>query len=154
MNKTVLALSQQTTVDLWFHKFCKWIYEFNWLKSPVSVREFTRFCEQIWCVDTCIPWNHDFFHVMTCTSETVPVLTQYDSCQTRYNSQNTCILVNTRHGIKYICICIWKYLNTFFKYLYLTFRNWKYLYLNTFLKYLIFQILFKYFFKYFFKCVY
>ena len=35
------------------------------------------------------------FHVMTRTSETVPVLTQYDLCQTRDNRQNTCIHVNT-----------------------------------------------------------
>ena len=59
--------------------FCKWIHEFN----KFSSREFTRFCEQIRCVHMCFPWNHEFFHVMTRTSETVPVLTQYDSCQTR-----------------------------------------------------------------------
>ena len=43
--------------DPWFHMFCKWIHEFNWL----NLREFTGFCEQIWCVDTCLPWNHEFF---------------------------------------------------------------------------------------------
>ena len=43
--------------DPWFHKFCKWIHEFSWLNSC----EFTGFCEQIWCVDTCLPWNHEFF---------------------------------------------------------------------------------------------
>ena len=53
--------------------FWKWIHEFNWLNS----HEFTGFCEQIWCVDTCLPWNHEFFHVMTHTSETVAVLTQF-----------------------------------------------------------------------------
>ena len=29
------------------------------------------------------------FHVMTCASETVPVLTQYDSCQTRSKLMTT-----------------------------------------------------------------
>ena len=47
--------------DPWFHMFCKWINEFNWLNSHVSVREFTGFSEQIWCVNTCLPWNHNFF---------------------------------------------------------------------------------------------
>ena len=32
-----------------------WIHEFNWLNSRISVREFTGFCEQIWCVDTHLP---------------------------------------------------------------------------------------------------
>ena len=41
--------------------FCKWIHKFNWLDSRVSVREFTGFCEQIWCVDPCLSWNHKFF---------------------------------------------------------------------------------------------
>jgi len=41
--------------------FCKWIHEFIWLNSCVSVREFTGFCEKIRCVDTCLPWNHQFF---------------------------------------------------------------------------------------------
>jgi hypothetical protein len=41
--------------------FCKWIHEFNWLNSRVSVREFTGLCKQIWCVATCLPWNHKFF---------------------------------------------------------------------------------------------
>ena len=55
----VIDRSQQTmTCDF---TFCKWIHEFNWLNSRVSVREFTGFCEQIWCVDTCLPWNHEFF---------------------------------------------------------------------------------------------
>ena len=39
------------------------------------------------------------FHVMTRTSETIPVLTQYDSCQTRDNTQNTCIHVNTHENM-------------------------------------------------------
>ena len=43
--------------DPWFHMFCKWIHEFNWLNS----REFTGFFEQIWCVDICLLWNHEFF---------------------------------------------------------------------------------------------
>ena len=47
--------------DPWFHMFCKWIHEFNCLNSRVSVGEFTGFCEQIWCVDTCLPWNHEVF---------------------------------------------------------------------------------------------
>ena len=47
--------------DPWFHMFFKWINEFNWLNSHVSVHEFTGFCEQIWCVDTCLPWSHEFF---------------------------------------------------------------------------------------------
>ena len=47
--------------DPWFHMFCKWIHEFKWLNSRVSVHEFTGFCEQICCVDTCLPWNHEFF---------------------------------------------------------------------------------------------
>ena len=41
--------------------FCKLIHEFNWLNSRVFVCEVTGFCEQIWCVDTCLPWNHNFF---------------------------------------------------------------------------------------------
>ena len=50
-------------------------------------------------------WNHEFFHVMTRASETVPVLTQYDSCQnrskvkTRDNRQNACIQVNTHENM-------------------------------------------------------
>ena len=62
--------------------FCKWIHEFNWFNSRVSMCEFTGFCEQIWCINMCLPWNR-VFHVMIYTRETVPVLTQYDSCQTR-----------------------------------------------------------------------
>ena len=46
------------------------------VNSPDSVKK-------IWCVNTCFPWNHKFFHVMTRASESVPVLTQYESCQTR-----------------------------------------------------------------------
>ena len=63
---------------MWFYMFWKLIHEHNWFSS----REFTRFCEQIWCVVmfTVKSW---VFHVMTHASETVPVLTQYDSCQTR-----------------------------------------------------------------------
>ena len=68
--------------DPWFHMFCKWIHEFNWLNSRVSVREFTGFCDQIWCVKHVFTVKSRIFHVMTRTSETVPVLTQYDSCQT------------------------------------------------------------------------
>ena len=78
--------------DPWFHMFCKWIHEFNWLCSRVSVREFTRFCEQIWCVDTCLPWNHEFFPwwQWNCTSSDP----WYDrlmsnSFKTRDNRQNT-----------------------------------------------------------------
>ena len=47
--------------DPLFHMFWKWIHEFNWLNSRVSISEFTGFCEQIWCVHTCLPWNHQFF---------------------------------------------------------------------------------------------
>ena len=47
--------------DPWFHMFCKWIQKFNWHNSRVSVREFTGICEQIWCVDMCLLWNHEFF---------------------------------------------------------------------------------------------
>ena len=43
--------------DAWFHMFWKWIHEFNWLNSL----EFTGFYEQIWCVDTCLLRNHEFF---------------------------------------------------------------------------------------------
>ena len=41
------------------------------------------------------------FHVMTCINETVPVLTQYDSCQTRskpVTTGRTCIHVNTHEN--------------------------------------------------------
>ena len=47
--------------DPWFPMFCKWIHEFNWLNSRVSICEFTGFCEQIWYVDTYLPWNHNIF---------------------------------------------------------------------------------------------
>ena len=63
--------------DPLFHMLWKWIHEFNWLNSC----EFTRFCERIWCVDTCLSIR--VFHVTTRTSETGSVLTQYDLCQTR-----------------------------------------------------------------------
>ena len=33
--------------------------------------------------------------------------------------------IHTRHGVKYRSICIWKYLNTFFRYLYLNCLKWK-----------------------------
>ena len=39
------------------------------------------------------------FDVMTRTSETVPVLTQYDLCQTRDNRQNMCIHMNTHENM-------------------------------------------------------
>ena len=82
-----------------FHMFCKWIHEFNWLNWHVSVREFTGFCEQIWCVNTCLPWNHELIcHMMSRSSDIVPVLTQYDSCQTYDNRQNMCIHVNTQEN--------------------------------------------------------
>ena len=51
------------------------------------------------------------FHMMTCTSETEPVLTQYDSCQIRSKlmRQNTCI--NSR---EYTCSsCCHEFLNEF-----------------------------------------
>ena len=51
------SIAHPANKDPWFHVFCKWFHEFNWFNS----REFTGFCEQIWCVDMCLPWNHVFF---------------------------------------------------------------------------------------------
>ena len=31
------------------------------MNSWVQLAQFTGFCEQIWCVDTCLPWNHELF---------------------------------------------------------------------------------------------
>ena len=73
--------------DPWFHMFCKWIHKFNWPNS----HGFTRFCEQIWCDDTC-QWNRtstDIVHIVqnlwqfvtTCTGGAVPIMNQYDMCQ-------------------------------------------------------------------------
>ena len=50
--------------------------------SHVSVREFTGFCEQIWCVDTCLLWNRDFSNRTSSD--------QYNSCQTRSKLVTTC----------------------------------------------------------------
>ena len=75
--------------DLWFHMFCKWIHEFSWLNSRVSVCEFTGFCETNLVCRHLFTVKSRVFHVMTRTSETVPVLTQYDSCQTRSKLMTT-----------------------------------------------------------------
>ena len=84
--------------DPWFHMFCKRIHEFNWLNSRVSVREFAGFCEQIWCVDTCLLWNHELFtwwHIPVKPYQFWPSTTRVNSFKTRDNTQNTCIHVNT-----------------------------------------------------------
>ena len=86
------------TNDPWFHMFCKWIHEYNWLNSRVSIRLIH------WTLRTNLLRRHVFtvksrvFHVMTHASETIPVLTQYDLCQTRDYRQNTCIRVNTHEN--------------------------------------------------------
>ena len=66
----------------WFHIFCKWIHEFNWLNSRVSLCEFTRFCEKNVVCRHVFTMKSRVFHVVTHTNETAPVLTQYISCQT------------------------------------------------------------------------
>ena len=85
--------------DPWFHMFCKWIHEFNWLNLCVSVHEFTRFCEQIWCVDTRLPWKHEFFtqwHVPVKLYQFWPNTTHVKLVTTA--RQNTCIHVNTQEN--------------------------------------------------------
>ena len=78
--------------------FCKWIHEFNCLNSRVSVREFTGFDEQIWCVDTCLTWNHECFTWWHVPVKLYPVWLVSNSFKTCDNEQNTCIHVNTHEN--------------------------------------------------------
>ena len=83
--------------DPWFHMFCEWIHKFNWLNS----REFTGLCEHIWCVDTCLPWNHEFstwWHVPVKSYQFWPRMTRDKLVQNLWQKQNRCIHVNTHEN--------------------------------------------------------
>ena len=117
-----LHLTQQTTTRDFTCSVCEFtsttgsIHVFPYVNSPDSVNKFdvsTHVCmstHQI-CSQYPLTVKSLVFHVMTCTSETVPVLTKYDSCQTHSKlvttGSNTCIHVNTHEntywwsGIRY-----------------------------------------------------
>ena len=62
------------------------------MNSRVQLAQFTWIHQILWTNLMCrhaFTVNSRVFHVMTCTSETVPVLTQYDSCQTRSRLMTT-----------------------------------------------------------------
>ena len=93
--------TQQITTRTRDFMFCKWIHEFNWLNSRVSVHEIMSFSRH----DT-YQWNHTssdpasdsrqthsklmttgrtcvftWLHIKTHTGGSVPIMNQYDTCQ-------------------------------------------------------------------------
>ena len=84
--------------DPWFHMFCKWIHQFNWLNS----REFTGFCEQIWCVNKCLQWNHEFFtwwHVPGKPYQFWPSTTRVKLVQNSWQQAEDVYSVNTHENM-------------------------------------------------------
>ena len=104
LNKTYYPANN----DPWFHPLLyMWIHEFNWLNSNVSVCEFTRFCEQIWCRHVFTMKSEKFFtwwHVPLKQYQFWPSTTRVKLVQNCDNRQNMCIHVNTHENTYLILV--------------------------------------------------